>query len=254
MADGRNGAGHREKNTLHVDVSSPPDPPESALSSNNLRGSSDLRSPGVPKTPAANAKPKVAVVPDFITQTDKHGHATTPRSESAIQGARRSHPSGPKPHLHVTKDGKLTEKDNDDVKNENDGEHDACDSILDSLRMMCCCLLSDTQYFASGKHTLKTGDTQDTLDHPEAGLLGDIHPDDKGKKCLVLDLDETLVHSSFRPVPGADFVIPVQVSRCHIYLLLLSSMFRQVMLTNDCVHSIHLLAISFLYFYSRLKM
>jgi TFIIF-interacting CTD phosphatase-like protein len=43
--------------------------------------------------------------------------------------------------------------------------------------------------------------------------LGALHPEDSGKKCLVLDLDETLVHSSFRAVPGADFVIPVQV--CH---------------------------------------
>jgi RNA polymerase II subunit A small phosphatase-like protein len=34
---------------------------------------------------------------------------------------------------------------------------------------------------------------------------------DRGKKTLVLDLDETLVHSSFRPVPNPDFVIPVEI-------------------------------------------
>jgi len=32
-----------------------------------------------------------------------------------------------------------------------------------------------------------------------------------GKKCLVLDLDETLVHSSFKPVDKYDFVIPVEI-------------------------------------------
>eukprot|EP00802_Teleaulax_amphioxeia_P016744 Tamp_16870.p1 GENE.Tamp_16870~~Tamp_16870.p1 ORF type:complete len:343 (+),score=63.35 Tamp_16870:337-1365(+) len=31
------------------------------------------------------------------------------------------------------------------------------------------------------------------------------------KVTLILDLDETLVHSSFKPVPGADWVVPVEV-------------------------------------------
>jgi len=31
------------------------------------------------------------------------------------------------------------------------------------------------------------------------------------KKCLVLDLDETLVHSSFKPVENPDFIIPVEI-------------------------------------------
>jgi len=43
------------------------------------------------------------------------------------------------------------------------------------------------------------------------GHLGPIHVNDYGKKCLVLDLDETLVHSSFRPTSQADYIIPVEI-------------------------------------------
>jgi len=34
---------------------------------------------------------------------------------------------------------------------------------------------------------------------------------DSNKLCLVLDLDETLVHSSFRPTNNADFVVPIDI-------------------------------------------
>lgn len=42
-------------------------------------------------------------------------------------------------------------------------------------------------------------------------LLPPIQPRFKGKKCLVLDLDETLVHSSFKILHQADFTIPVEI-------------------------------------------
>ncbi|CAI6337300.1 unnamed protein product [Periconia digitata] len=42
-------------------------------------------------------------------------------------------------------------------------------------------------------------------------LLGPIRPEFNGKKCLVLDLDETLVHSSFKVLAQADFTIPVEI-------------------------------------------
>ena len=44
---------------------------------------------------------------------------------------------------------------------------------------------------------------------------------DLGKKTLILDLDETLVHSSFNPVANADIVLPVEIEnkRCQVYVL-----------------------------------
>ncbi|RMZ68013.1 plasma membrane phosphatase required for sodium stress response [Pyrenophora seminiperda CCB06] len=46
---------------------------------------------------------------------------------------------------------------------------------------------------------------------PQKYLLGPIAPRFQGKKCLVLDLDETLVHSSFKILHQADFTIPVEI-------------------------------------------
>ncbi|CAD6184416.1 unnamed protein product [Caenorhabditis auriculariae] len=45
----------------------------------------------------------------------------------------------------------------------------------------------------------------------ERSLLAPLRPADSKKKCLIIDLDETLVHSSFKPVKNPDFVIPVEI-------------------------------------------
>lgn len=52
-------------------------------------------------------------------------------------------------------------------------------------------------------------------------LLKPLAPELQGRKCLALDLDETLVHSSFQPVENADFVIPVVIENVthHVYVL-----------------------------------
>lgn len=42
-------------------------------------------------------------------------------------------------------------------------------------------------------------------------LLVELTPSDNGRKCLVLDLDETLVHSSFKLIHSPDFVVPVEI-------------------------------------------
>lgn len=42
-------------------------------------------------------------------------------------------------------------------------------------------------------------------------LIGPQRKSDFGRKTLVLDLDETLVHSQFKPVENADIVLPVEI-------------------------------------------
>ncbi|CAK6963694.1 probable C-terminal domain small phosphatase isoform X1 [Scomber scombrus] len=46
---------------------------------------------------------------------------------------------------------------------------------------------------------------------PAKPLLPRMKSNDAGKICVVIDLDETLVHSSFKPVNNADFIIPVEI-------------------------------------------
>jgi len=57
-------------------------------------------------------------------------------------------------------------------------------------------------------------DTNALLQHsppPGGYLLPQTHPDDLNKPCMVIDLDETLVHSSFKPIGNADFIVPVEI-------------------------------------------
>lgn len=52
-------------------------------------------------------------------------------------------------------------------------------------------------------------------------VIGPQRNADRGKKTLALDLDETLVHSSFQPIEGADLVLPVEIDGqcCEVYVM-----------------------------------
>lgn len=51
---------------------------------------------------------------------------------------------------------------------------------------------------------------------PSGPLLPDVHINDLGKKCLVLDLDETLIHSQFNQVAKPDLEVPIQFEDGHV--------------------------------------
>jgi RNA polymerase II subunit A small phosphatase-like protein len=46
---------------------------------------------------------------------------------------------------------------------------------------------------------------------PQKYLLPPLKPEQAHMKCLVLDLDETLVHSSFKPIPDPDFTVDIEL-------------------------------------------
>jgi len=75
-----------------------------------------------------------------------------------------------------------------------------------------------------GNEERKSGrDREDSVSSTvyDTNLLPPLSPENANKKCLVLDLDETLVHSSFKPIPKPDFIIPVEIDRVvhHVYVL-----------------------------------
>ncbi|KAI4168155.1 MAG: hypothetical protein LQ343_006594 [Gyalolechia ehrenbergii] len=59
--------------------------------------------------------------------------------------------------------------------------------------------------------TDREGSNGATMTEQQKWLLPPMTDRFRGKKCLVLDLDETLVHSSFKILHQADFTIPVEI-------------------------------------------
>ncbi|XP_051155235.1 carboxy-terminal domain RNA polymerase II polypeptide A small phosphatase 1 [Leptopilina boulardi] len=83
------------------------------------------------------------------------------------------------------------------------------------LRSLLCCLGrgrggSSKSSKASSLQTDGRGSPPPGVGSPRF-LLPPVRHQDMHKKCMVIDLDETLVHSSFKPINNADFVVPVEI-------------------------------------------
>lgn len=84
----------------------------------------------------------------------------------------------------------------------------------DRLRALLCCLSpssSQDKYYSASSPAASQAAPLPPPRHGQSHVLGPLAPQDAKRKTLVLDLDETLVHSSFKPVPDPDYIIPVEI-------------------------------------------
>lgn len=75
------------------------------------------------------------------------------------------------------------------------------------FRALLCCLApaAHDQYFPHREvppAIIRSGRPVSPPSYTSRVLLGPMREEDQGRKTLVLDLDETLVHSSFKPIPN----------------------------------------------------
>ncbi|RXN26888.1 carboxy-terminal domain RNA polymerase II polypeptide A small phosphatase 2-like isoform X1 [Labeo rohita] len=80
-------------------------------------------------------------------------------------------------------------------------------------KLICCLRAQDAQLPTSPTHDalLAPEDNGTIAKIPGECLLPAVTSQDQGKICVVIDLDETLVHSSFKPISNADFIVPVEI-------------------------------------------
>jgi len=77
------------------------------------------------------------------------------------------------------------------------------------FRSLLCCFGVPAQQNSLALHADENGQYSPKLQGKY--LLSAVRHQDMHKKCMVIDLDETLVHSSFKPISNADFIVHVEM-------------------------------------------
>jgi len=129
---------------------------------------------------------------NLITQTDAHGKALSRAPASARNGEEMLRAERESEQETITRDvpQRLAQM-------QLQRQHQNPPGLLSACLSVFCCL--------AGPGSLGPAKgAQRTLLPPQLSSM-------RGRKCLVLDLDETLVHSAFTPVPNPDYVLPVEI-------------------------------------------